>query len=161
MISNRTKYIYVPNGYSVTSGTKSNDTCVWDFEGPFTDKTKKMEIFLFDPVNYEEHDTYYKVKKVEGVLAYTITTSEKDTGKVYQIFSKDNVIDKVDFIAPDEPWDVILKKIEEKDFAVYAGFTNEEFSYLVPYNGYIIKSKVNGEYMDLDTKFPDMLYWFE
>ncbi len=165
LTTNWTRYIYVPNGYSVSFesfGLMSSNICIWDFSGPFTANTKKMEIFLFDPVNYEEHDTYYEVKKVEGILAYFITTYEKETGEVYRIYSKDNIIDKdVGMIASTGSIEAMLKSLEKKDFAIYLGFKNDDNSYSVPYNGYLVRSKMNGEYMHLKTKIPKLSYWFD
>ena len=114
------------------------------------DKTKIIEIFLFPCRKIQETSAYYVVPKLNHklVTAYYIEAWDEQKEMNYYIFSNDNFIEK---IKPD------CDKIYEIDYVANnlnedkAFYIKQEQILKVPFNGFIVKSEIDGTNIFLST----------
>ena len=158
------------NGTVYTKKIKSNETsyikvkepvkiCRTSREGSYNIKIHpeykindydSFEIFLFPLCEIKEQEYSYLVREnlENRVIAYFIEAWDEKQGENYYIFSKDNIIEKPEVIFKTENIENLGTKFEKNDIAFYNGHEQELAK---PYNGYVVKSKVDGQFVMLST----------
>lgn len=116
-----------------------------------TRDTDSFEIFLYDKADVVEKNTCFEVKKKDNVEAYYVEYCDKETDRNYLIISTDNILKKVPIEYKPESLKKIMDDILIEDIAYYDSTESISSPHLIPFNGYIVKNKVDGTYVWLST----------
>ncbi len=144
----QTSSFSIPEEYKLCSKSHSADFILKLYPNQKNNWGERLEIYLFPTRDIVETENSYIVKEQELICAYFIEGYNEDFKRGYYIFSKNNQIMKPKEIC-EGPLD--LKKIIEELDSDYAIFNKEEQKLAQPYNGYVVKSKIDDSYLMLST----------
>ena len=147
---NKTDYIKVKEPAKICGNFRYGDYGAKIYPEYKINDYDSFEIFLFPERNVEEREKNYFVPEVleNKVVAYFVECWDEGLGKNYYVFSKDNIIEKPEVIFNAENIENLGTEFEKGDFAFYNG--NEQKLGGV-YNGYVVKSQVDDQFVMLST----------
>lgn len=149
VISDFTNYIIIPNGYSLIGQSHDSGFCVHVYPTSYS-KIDKFEIFLYDTRKISKEQSRYTVDKKENVLAYFLDCYDVKNKKHYTIVSKDNFFYNRKIEMRNTKTIIeILDVINKNDYAFY---TDDDYYQDMPYNGYIVKSNIDGSIIWLSSR---------
>ena len=156
LIQNKTKYINVPNSAEFTREETPVDIKLVIYPQPNKlPKGGDLELFVFYPEVKQINENEFRMEKQKGVEAYFVKFSKN--GKRYYVISKDEIISIQKEISLNSINNIqqLLDLVKTEDITYFdeSGTNNYHGSELV-WGGYIVKTKINGQYLWLNASMP-------